>query len=66
MTTTIECHRCDGDGFDATYSKSCELCGGRGKLDAEPEPRHPLTRLERLEAMADAGTDTWEEYREER
>ncbi len=32
----------------------------------EPEPPRKLTRQERLEAMADSGCDTWEEYRGER
>lgn len=46
---------------------TCWGCAGwlDGNEPEEPEvdrPRRRLTRDERLQAMADAGCDTWEEY----
>jgi len=34
--------------------------------EEDDEPRRKLTRTERLQGLADSGTDTWEEYRGER
>ena len=41
-----------------------ELC--RTHQDEEAATHRKLTRQERLQGMADRGTDTWEEYRGER
>jgi hypothetical protein len=47
------CSRCGADRYEA----------GRDDLPCRPKR---LTRQERLQAAADAGYDTWEEYRGER
>ena len=43
----------------------CRRCFPRSDEDDAP-PERPLSRQARLQALADAGCDTWEEYREER
>jgi uncharacterized Zn finger protein (UPF0148 family) len=49
---------------------NCPNCGWAPKqAEDEPEDDDPprrMTRQERLQAAADAGIDTWEEYRGER
>lgn len=36
------------------------------RVDEDDESSRPLSRQERLEALAERGIDTWEEYRGER
>lgn len=52
------CPLCDG----LVQGDPCPACGA----DTDTIEPRPLTRAEQLEALADAGIDTWAEYREER
>lgn len=60
----------DGGDYEPTYS--CDDCGidvpspGLCPECTDARPRERLTRMERLQAMADRGCDTWAEYRGER
>jgi hypothetical protein len=47
-------------------SLDAEVTDERPDEDADPVVAPKLTRQERLQALADAGCDTWEEYRGER
>ena len=54
------CEMCDR--WWTTTKAECPLCGA----DLQKPVRKRLTRMERLQAAADAGVDTWEDYREEK
>ena len=47
-------------------AKECPECGLDLETGETDDPIRKLTRHEQLEALADAGCDTWEEFRCER
>lgn len=55
----------DGEVWYPTYGLVCPECMGLAE-EEEPKKSRKLTRMEKLQAAADAGVDTWEEYRGER
>ncbi len=62
------CHVCNGDlmllgNLGSRYHFRCRHCGMDQSIVVS---RHKLTRMERLQGLADSGVDTWEDYRGER
>ena len=53
---------CEACGHDYRGGQECPICGF---IEEDERPRK-LTRHERHQAAADAGRDTWEDYRGER
>lgn len=52
MNDDIECPRCDGDGIadeDIDLGDdTCDLCGGAGRIERQPQPRVSPSRLKQL------------------
>lgn len=57
-------------GYAETRERHAPVYPGRcaeiSATTTDDDPNHRLTRTERLEGLADRGTDTWEEARSER
>lgn len=52
--------------YDKGWNAFIDELESDSEPEPEPKPTRKMTRTERLQAAADAGVDTWEDYRGEK